>query len=290
MNPAHLSIAGRSTGHSHRQTIGEILLQSGKLTHEEVELVSDHQKKQGLLFGEAAQSLGLVEEADVRSGLAKQFDYDYVQPGDAVYPVELVAAYEPYSSQVEAMRSVRSDLLLGWFNKGHKSLAVISLNPGDGNSFFTANLGLVFSQIGKRTLLVDANLRSPRMHQIFGLPNKAGLTDMLVGRPGESIACAERFSHLYVLTAGTPPPNPQELLSQSSFDEVHKDITDRYDVTLVDTSAFGVGADALMVAAKVGGVLLTIRKNRTKLTEIDAIGRQLLRLNVQIVGSVLVDF
>jgi protein-tyrosine kinase len=189
------------------------------------------------------------------------------------------------------MRCVRSELLLRWFDTGRKSLAVAGIDSGDGTSFFMANLGLVFSQMGKRTLLIDANLRSARLHQIFGLRGRQGLSDMLVGRAGvESIARVDSFSNLYVLTAGTTPPNPQELISHPSFGKVHENIASHFDVTLIDTPALAVGADALQVAAKAGGVLLLIRKNKARLAEVDSIGKKLARIGVPLIGSVLVNF
>ncbi|OGB22797.1 MAG: chain length determinant protein tyrosine kinase EpsG [Burkholderiales bacterium RIFCSPLOWO2_02_FULL_57_36] len=291
MNPAMLSVPDALKRAGDNQTIGKILLQLGKLTPEDAERVSHYQKECGLRFGEAAQSLGLVSEADVRMGLARQFDYPYLEPGEGAYPIELVAAYQPFSPQVEVMRSVRSELLLRWFDAGHKSLAVAGIDSGDGTSFFMANLGLVFSQMGKRTLLIDANLRSARLHQIFGLHARQGLSDLLVGRAGiESIARVDSFSNLYVLTAGTTPPNPQELISHPSFGKVQENVASRFDVTLIDTSAFAVGADALQVAAKVGGVLLLIRKDKTALAQVDAIGKKLAHIGVPVVGSVLVNF
>jgi protein-tyrosine kinase len=291
MNPAMLSVPDASKHAGDSQAIGQILLQLGKLTLKDVDRISQYQKECGLRFGETAQLLGLVNEADVRIGLARQFNYPYLQPGEGTYPIELVAAYHPFSPQVEVMRSVRSELLLRWFDTGRKSLVVATVNSGDGASFFMANLGLVFSQMGKKTLLIDANLRRPRLHRIFGLQDRLGLSDMLVARAGiESIARVESFSNLYVLTAGTVPPNPQELVSHSSFGKVQENVASRFDVTLIDTSAFSVCADALHVAVKAGGVLLLIRKDKTQLAQVDSIGKRLTHIGVPVIGSVLVNF
>lgn len=291
MNPTVVPISSRSHSLGYREAIGEILVRTEKLTLTDVERISNYQKEHGMLFGEAAQSLGLISEADVRKGLAKQYNFSVVESENTSYPFELVAAYQPDSEQVEVMRSVRSDLLLRWFNKGHKSIVIASINPGDGNSFFTANLGLVFSQIGKRTLLMDANLRNPRLHEIFGLSAKQGLSDLLSGRAAtESIEDVTNFPDLHVLPAGAKSPNAQELLSHARVEEIHKNVVNRFDVTLIDASSLKVGADALLMAEKADGLLLLIRKNKTKMSDIEAVGRQLSRYSVELVGSVLVDF
>lgn len=147
-------------------SIGHILLDMGKITPVEAERVLHLQKESGLRFGDAAQKLGLITEADIQLVLAQQFDYPYLLPGQGNHPPELVVAYQPFDAQVEVFRAVRSQLMLRWFTEGRKSLAIVSYNPNDGVSLFTANLAVVFSQLGERTLLIDANLRCPQQHEI----------------------------------------------------------------------------------------------------------------------------
>lgn len=273
-------------------SIGRILLELGKLTPEDVERVLRLQKERGIRFGDAAQRLGLITEADIQQVLARQFDYPCLQPGQGKYPAELVAAYQPFSAQVEILRAVRSQLMLRWFAAGRKTLAVASINSGEGASLFTANLAVVFSQLGERTLLVDANLRRPRQHEIFNLGNKQGLSDVLAGRAAamDVISRVESFVDLSVLPAGTLPPNPQELLSRASFGELNESLVSQFDVVLSDTAAFSTGADTLAIAARAGGVLLVAHKNNTRMADISATSEQLGRIGAEVVGSVLVDF
>ncbi len=278
-----------------------MLLELGKLTPEGVERVLRLQKERGIRFGEAAQLLGLITEAGIQQVLARQhrdavlasqFDYPYLQPGQGKYPAELVAAYQPFSVQVEILRAVRTQLMLRWFATGHKELAVVSINPREGASLFTANLAVVFSQLGERTLLIDANLRRPRQHEIFNLGNKEGLSYVLAGHAAANdvISKVEPFAHLFVLPAGTPPPNPQELLGRASFGELNESLVSQFDVVLFDTSDFSAGADTLAIAARTGGVLLVARKNNTRMADIKATSEQLGRIDIEVVGSVLVDF
>lgn len=272
-------------------SIGGLLLESGKITPENAERVLRMQKELGIRFGEAAQKLGLITESDIQQVLARQFDYPYLQKGEAKYSEHLVAAYEPFSAQVETLRAIRSQLMLHWFARGHKALVVVGSEPGDGTSLFTANLAVVFSQLGERTLLVDGNLRTPRQHEIFDLKGRQGLSDMLAGRAEfDSIAKVESFVDLSVLVAGTLPPNPQELLSRVSFAGLNRQFESMFDVVLYDASAYSMGSDALAIAASVGGVLVVARKNKTLLADISMIAEQVGQSSAQVVGSVMVDF
>lgn len=272
-------------------SIGRLLLESGKITPENAERVLRMQKELGIRFGEAALRLGLLTEADIQQALAQQFDYPYLQPGETKFSSKLVAAYEPFSRQVETLRAVRSQLMLRWFSRGHKSLVIASIEPGDGASLFAANLAVVFSQLGENTLLVDANLRQPSQHEIFDLKGKQGLSDMLAGRADmHALSKVESFVSLSLLGAGTLPPNPQELLSRPSFGGLVSQFEAQHDIVLFDASAFTSGADALAIAGRAHGVLLVVRKNKTMLDDVAAIGEQLTNSGIELVGSVLVDF
>jgi chain length determinant protein tyrosine kinase EpsG len=136
----------------------------------------------GIRFGEAAQRLGLITESDIQQVLARQFDYPYLQAGEGSYSPKLLAAYQPFSNQVEQLRAIRSQLMLRWFARGHKGLVIIGVDSGEGTSLFAANLAVVFSQLGEHTLLVDSNLRKPSQHEIFDLKARQGLSDILAGR------------------------------------------------------------------------------------------------------------
>ncbi len=270
--------------------MGTILYEQGKLREEDIERVLRAQKRSGTSFGETACKLGLISEGDVQHALAHQFGYHYLQPGDSRYPRELVAAYDPFSPQCEMLRAMRTYLMQAWFPR-RPALVVASAGRGEGASFFAANLAVTCAQLGKRTLLVDANLRRPRQHSIFNLGRRQGLSDILAGRAGiETFAKVDAFPHLSVLPAGTIPPNPLELLSRPAFAEVQESLSGRFDVILVDTPAFATGADALAVSTHVGGTLLVCCKDRARVGAIRSTTRQLARAGVEVVGSVLVEF
>jgi chain length determinant protein tyrosine kinase EpsG len=271
-------------------SIGGLLLESGKITPENAERVLRTQKELGIRFGEAAIRLGLITEEDIQQVLARQFDYAYLQRGTGNFSDRLIAAYQPFGAQVETLRAIRSQLMLRWFARGRKALAVVSISPDDGASLFAANLAVVFSQLGEQTLLVDANLRTPQQQEMFGLQTRQGLSDVLAGRAGlDAIARIDSFVDLSVLAAGTLPPNPQELLSRASFGAFADQLASRYDVVLYDVAAAVYGADAIAIAARVGGAVLVARNNQTTLADLAVFGEQLTNSGVEIVGTVLND-
>lgn len=288
INPNPLSPAGERKA----ANIGEILVDMGKINAEELKRVLDWQKKKnnGLRFGEVAQKLGLVTEADVRHALAMQFNYPYLKNGQGSFSKSLVAAYQPFSPQVEALWALRSQLMLRWFNEGNKALAVISANAGEGCSDLAANLAVVFAQLGERTLLVDANLREPGQHTNFNVTQPYGLSDILIGRADVSvIAKINELAGLYLLPAGTVPPNPQELLSRKGFNELIMHLMDQFDVVIVDTPPALMNLDAQAVASRCGGALLVSRLNKTRLPDLANVRDQLIVSDVEIVAAIVND-
>ena len=206
---------------------------------------------------------------------------------------ELIAAYQPFSHEVEQLRAVRSQLMLRWFDReaAHSALAIVGAARNEGRSYLTGNLAIVFSQLGERTLLVDADMRVPRQHDLFKLDNKLGFSSILAGRAtsDEAIVRIPDFSNLSVLPAGPIPPNPQELLNRPAFGELLDSLGKTYDIVLVDTSAMSSGADANMVAARTGAALAVARTSETRVSAFGDLIQALMRSGVAVVGSVLND-
>lgn len=272
-------------------SIGRLLLDSGKISPENAERVLHMQRELGIRFGEAAVRLGLVTDADIQQTLARQFDYPYLQAGQGKFSDRLVAAYQPFTPQVEALRAVRSQLMLRWFARGRKSLVVLGVDGGNGASLFSANLAVVFSQLGERTLLVDANLRAPKQTEIFGIGTRQGLSDMLAGRAGpDAVTRVPEFLSLSLLGSGTLPPNPQELLNRQGFAALNAELEQQNDVVLYDVPSYTSGSDALAVIQRAGGVLLVARRNETLLADITALTEQVVGCGAEVVGAVMVDF
>ncbi len=276
-----------------QKNIGSLLLDSGKITAPQAEQVLKLQKEEGLRFGEAAVRLGLVSEEDIRQMLARQFDYPYLLPGEGGLSNELVAAYAPFSPQVENLRALRIQLMLRWLDQTDSTNAIVIVSPGrgEGRSWLAANLAVVFSQMGEHTLLVDADLRNPRQHRLFGVDNRQGLAPLLANRLEESpLARVPDFRDLTVLPAGPVPPNPQELLCCSTFGQLMHKWVNEFDVVLIDTPAATVSADAQAIAARTGGALLIGRQHHTRLAELAGMHEQLAVVGAKVIGSVVNQF
>lgn len=275
------------------RTIGAILVDAGKLSAAEAERVLRLQKEKGLRFGDAALQLGLLTQQDIDQAFAKQYNYPYLLKGEGKASAELVAAYEPFSSQVEALRALRSQLILRWFSggEGQNMLAVCSAGRGEGRSRLAANLAVIFSQLGEHTLLIDADLRNPRQHELFAAENKVGLSTILSGRAGaEAIQRIPDFVDLSLLTAGPVPPNPQELLGQPAFARLLEAAAAKFDVILIDTPAAADSADTQMVAARTRAALIVARKHASALAATQQLAERLAQVGVNLVGSVLTEF
>ena len=277
------------------RSLGGILIDSGLLKPEDAERVLLVQKEHNLRFGDAAVRLGLLTEADIQYALSRQFAYAYLRkaPGEK-RPVseELVAAYEPFSSRVEELRAVRSQLMLRWFDKADQRqvLTVVGAERGEGRSHLAANLAVVFSQLGERTLLVDGDLRNPRQHEIFFLENKIGFSTVLSGRSREeAIVRIPDLAGLCVLPAGPVPPNPLELINRLNFDEFMMQVKATFDVIIIDTPALSAGEDAAMIAVRTGAALAVARSSQTKVAGFSDMVQGLMNAGVSVVGSVLND-
>lgn len=273
------------------RSIGAILIDNGRLTPEAAERILKLQKEQGLRFGDAAIQLGLLTEADIQQALSRQYDYPYLMPGDDRVSEEVIAAFKPFSPVVEQLRALRSQLMLRWFDAeaGHKTLAVVSAGRGEGRSFTAANLAVVFSQLGERTLLIDADLRHPRQHQLFRLENKLGLSSLLAGRAelGEAVTRIPGLIDLSILPAGATPPNPQELLARPVFNALMATVQGQYDIVVVDTPAGAETADNQTIAARTRGAVVVARKDLSLAPQLQTLVSSLQHAGVAVVGAVL---
>jgi protein-tyrosine kinase len=276
---------------SANRSLGAILIDSGLLTVENAERIIRLQKEEGLRFGDAAIKLNLLTEEQLSYALSNQFDYSYLPTsGDKPVAEELIAAYQPFTPQVEQLRALRSQLMMRWFDKDAKriALAIVGIERNVGRSYLAANLAVVFSQLGERTLVIDADMRAPRQHELFKLENKQGLSTVLSGRAGsDCIVKIPAFDNLSVLPAGSEPPNPQELLNRPTFIELLASASEQFDVVLIDTPAYATGSDASIVAMRAHAALAIARQHETRLDAMADFVKSLTHSGVAVVGSVL---
>jgi chain length determinant protein tyrosine kinase EpsG len=271
--------------------LGKLLLEAGKLSEHDIENIRKKQEEEHIRFGEAALRLGLIRDSDLLQALSRQFAFPCVPEGTKRFDPELVAAFHPFSPRGEALRWLRSQLLLRWFVGYRKMLALIATEAGQGCSWTAANLAVLFSQLGEKVLLIDTDLRNPSLHRYFGLDGRQGLSGILSGRQtfAEVGSAIEELGDLAILTAGAPPPNPQELLARPAFLRLLEAVAETFDVILLDTAPALSGADAQIVAASAGGAVLVTRRHLTRTQDALRVKEQLLAAGAELVGAVLIS-
>ncbi|WP_428419656.1 polysaccharide biosynthesis tyrosine autokinase [Methylibium sp.] len=277
----------------HDRSIGDILQQTRDLTADQIATVLQYQRDRGMRFGEAAIALGLVSDKDVLFALSQQFHYHYAPDEQRRFSDELVVANRPFSQQAESFRAIRSQLTMRVF--GHEgprpALAIVSPDTGDGKTFFSANLAVALSQLGGRTLLVDADMRGPRQQYLFGIENTAGLSGLLSGRSdAHVIQQVADLPSLYVLPVGTMPPNPLELFERPAFGLLLRELTSKFDYVIVDTPAAVYGADANVIAAKCGAALVVARKNSSHVKALQDLVRMIAEGPAKLAGVIVNEY
>ena len=262
------------------RSIGDLIAESCQLKPEAVHRILAQQRKTGVRFGEAAIELGLATTDDVLHALAQQYHYPFAAEAQRKLSPELVALNEPFSNQAESFRAIRSQLMKRVFNDRsgpRRALAVVSPNAGDGKTFFAANLAVTLAQLGGRTLLIDADLRGPRQHEVFNLANPAGLAGVLSGRAdSHAVQAVPGVPGLFLLPVGSTPPNPLELLERPAFGLLMRALTADFDYVVVDTPAADIGADAAVIAEQCGAALMLVRQHASRINAVNDLANQLL--------------
>lgn len=276
----------------HDRPIGDLIRDARNLSAAEVEKVLQYQREAGVRFGEAAVALGLASPDDVINALAQQFHYPMANAERKLASPELVTLSQPFSVQAEAVRAVRSQVTMRWKKgEGSPALAVISPDSGDGKTYFAANLAVSLAQLGGRTLLVDADLRSPRQHDVFKVNNTAGLSSLLSGRAEQrAIQGVEGVAGLFVLPSGPIPPNPLELIERPAFGLLLRELSAKFDHVVVDSAAASHGADACVVAAKCGAAVVLTRKDKNQVGALQDLVASIAGSSVQMLGAVVNQF
>lgn len=273
------------------QSMGEILIDLGKLSREDVDRIIEYQRDKGLYFGEAAVELKLVEQEDILQALSKQFGYTYDRD-EEILSKKLVMAYSPFGEQAEEFRTIRGQLISNWLGAEQKTLAIVSPERKEGRSYVAANLALAFSQLGRPTLLIDADMRAPKQHSNFNFTRRVGLSMLLAGRvriddldvlPDQ----IPSFQHLSVLGCGAVPPNPAELLSKATFSLILKELKKYFDIIIIDTPPATYQADVISIATVTGSALLVTRSGHSKLKDTKNLISLLSKAGTIIAGAVL---
>jgi chain length determinant protein tyrosine kinase EpsG len=278
----------------HDRSIGAIISETRNLSAEQVEQILAHQRERGIRFGEAAIALGFASTDDVLFALAQQFHYPYAPEERRKISPELVTLNQPFSLQAESFRAIRSQMMMRVFTESENArpaLAVVSPDTGDGKTYFAANLAVALAQLGGRTLLVDADMRGPRQHEVFNLSNNAGLSGILSGRAeSQVVQQVAGVPSLFVLPVGITPPNPVELVERPAFGLLIRELSSKFDHVIVDTPALVYGSDATVIAARCGSAVVIARRNESRVGSLQDLVAMLSGTPAKLAGVIMNDF
>jgi polysaccharide biosynthesis transport protein len=201
---------------------------------------------------------------------------------------EVYVSHQPRSPVSEAFRSLRTNLEFSSVQKPIRTIIVTSPSPAEGKTTIAVNLAAIYAQSGKRVVLVDADMRHPCVHRLLGLPNRDGLSDLF--RTGEGVQSVSRtkleLPNLMVITSGSLPPNPAELLGSERMSQILDELRGLVDVIVIDTPPSLV-ADAQILSGKVDAVLLVVQPGKTQAETAIASMEIYKRAGARVIGTVV---
>ncbi len=206
----------------------------------------------------------------------------------ALYPVELITFGHPKSMTSEAFRNIRTSILLSFSGKSPKTIAVSSPNPGERKTMIAINTAIALSQTEAQVLVIEADLRKPRVSKIFDLENGEGLSNFLSGHAElDSIIKKTRIPNLSCILAGPIPPNPSELLGSYIFKDMIECLGHRFDHVILDAPPILGFVDSVILSASVDGIILLVRAGKTPIETLQRAKDVLVQVNSKILGVVI---
>ncbi|MFT3913266.1 MAG: polysaccharide biosynthesis tyrosine autokinase [Anaeromyxobacteraceae bacterium] len=209
---------------------------------------------------------------------------------DGLVARDLEVFAQPKSVAAECLRTIRTNILFMMPEKPLKTIVVTSAGPQEGKTTAATALAITMAMSGNQVLLVDADMRRPRMHRIFGHSNSAGLSSLTLGEGTLSeLVRSTPIPNLKVLTSGPVPPNPSELLHAKAFKRIIDEMADGFDRVIIDSPPVGVVADALVLGTYAHGTVFVLRAGATSIDMARHAVRQLRDVNAHLVGAILND-
>ena len=201
----------------------------------------------------------------------------------------MVTQARPQSQMAESYRALRTSLLLSNLGTPPKIIMVTSARPQEGKTTTSINTSIVLAQKGVRVLLIDADLRRPSVHKTLGMGPRSGLSNVLTGSATleHAITRSPILSNLFILPAGTPPPNPAELLASSNMRDLLVDLREKYDHIIIDTPPTLSVTDAVVLSQWVDAIILVIRSSKTTKQALRRPRDILMQVNARITGVLL---
>ncbi|MGN1337093.1 MAG: CpsD/CapB family tyrosine-protein kinase [Candidatus Coprovivens sp.] len=203
---------------------------------------------------------------------------------------ELVLKNKPKSTTAEEIRVIRTNIEFSLKLKKEKTILITSSVPREGKSFISSNLAISFAQKGLKVLLVDSDLRVGRLHKIFRVSNQKGFSDLLVDdttKTYKPYIKPTKIENLFLITRGTVPPNPSELLDSENVQKFINTVQSKYDIIIFDGTPINGLTDSLVLSKYVDKVAIVSAANYTKANILDNTIRSLKNLNAEISGIIL---
>ena len=195
----------------------------------------------------------------------------------------------PKSITAESYRSLRTNIQYSSIDKQVKTLVVTSSNAGEGKSTVAGNLAYTFFQSGKRVLIIDCDLRKPSLHRKFNVSNEVGLTDVLVGTSELNKVMKKIDDNLYLLTTGTLPPNPAEIIGSNTMENFLDECKINFDYIILDTPPILPVTDSKLLAIKADATVLVVRSEISKSKHVSQAFKELEKVNANVIGTILND-
>jgi capsular exopolysaccharide synthesis family protein len=233
------------------------------------------------------------EEAEERLGLPLLGVIDRCKFGkEGEVGQELISLYEKHSANVESFKALRTSVLLSSSDKPPESIVVTSMMPGEGKSTISSNLAITIAQAGQRVLLIDGDMRKPRLHKIFKLDSSlGGLSTYLAGVASIAKICQQGpLASLTIIPAGPTPPNPSELLSSDRLKELLRNEQGKYDIIIFDSAPIITVTDSLIISRLVDGVIVVTQAAATNYDVVRKGLKSLSDIKANILGMVINGF
>ena len=193
----------------------------------------------------------------------------------------------PRSLPAEAYRSLRTSIKFSSSDKLIKTIVVTSSLIGEGKSTVVGNLAYSLNQDGSRVLVIDCDLRKPSIHENFLLSNEKGLTDILVGKSDLKSVTKKIEESLFLITAGTIPPNPAEILGSKEMEDLIKELSINFDYIILDTPPILPVSDTLLLASKADATLIVVNARKTKEKMVKESYDRLVEVKANVIGTIL---
>lgn len=288
-------VPGREfTGGEDPAHVAEYLIRYAGLSEEALQAIAALRARAELRFSEAALRLNLVTQADIDAALSASRSLEPGRVARASPDRRLTIAHDPFHPQAERIRALRTAVLLRQGEasaaEGSNVFAVVSSHHGEGRSRLAAELAIACAQLNQPTLLVDADLRRPTQHALFGVGNERGLANALAETAAPNLHGVNGLPQLTLLTAGRPPANPLELLAPDALGALLVGWRRRYRHIVFDTPPAASCSDALAVATHAGVVLPLARVDKTPLADWKLLMTRLNSTRARVLGGVLNRF